>query len=80
MAGIDKTLTIYQGRRFKQIKRQDGRPVGVVMGMTEDLENNIWVEAKGPSGTLIRIQDQRVREAFSAPPAKLRLIRKGGSG
>jgi signal transduction histidine kinase/ligand-binding sensor domain-containing protein len=70
-AGIDNTLTIYQGRRFRQIKRQDGSPVGVVMGMTEDSENNIWVETMGPPGTLIRIQNQKVREAFPAPQMPL---------
>ncbi|HEY6769275.1 MAG TPA: two-component regulator propeller domain-containing protein, partial [Candidatus Sulfotelmatobacter sp.] len=70
-AGIDNTLTIYQGRRFRQIKRQDGSQVGVVMGMTEDSENNIWVETMGPPGTLIRIQDQKVREAFPAPQMPL---------
>src|ERR1700722_14627658 len=70
-AGIDNTLSIYQGGRFSQIKRQDGSPVGVVLGMTEDSENNIWVETKGPPGTLIRIQDQKVLEAFPAPQMPL---------
>jgi signal transduction histidine kinase/ligand-binding sensor domain-containing protein len=70
-AGIDNTLSIYQAGRFSQIKRQDGSPVGVVLGMTEDSENNIWVETKGPPGTLIRIQDQKVREAFPAPQMPL---------
>jgi signal transduction histidine kinase/ligand-binding sensor domain-containing protein len=70
-AGIDNTLTIYQARRFRQIRMQDGSPVGVVMGMTEDSENNIWVETMGPPGTLIRIQDQKVREAFPAPQMPL---------
>jgi ligand-binding sensor domain-containing protein len=46
-AGIDDTLTIYQGRRFREIKRQDGSPVGVVAGMAEDSENDIWVETIG---------------------------------
>ncbi|RZU43081.1 hypothetical protein BDD14_4699 [Edaphobacter modestus] len=70
-AGIDNTLTIYQGRRFRQIKRQDGSPVGVVTGMTEDSENNIWVETMGPPWTLLRIQDQKVRETFPAPQMPL---------
>jgi len=41
------------------------------MGMTEDLENNIWVETFGPPGTLIRIQDLKVREDFRAPQMPL---------
>jgi signal transduction histidine kinase len=39
--------------------------------MAEDSENNIWVETMGPPGTLIRIQDQKVREAFPAPQMPL---------
>jgi ligand-binding sensor domain-containing protein/signal transduction histidine kinase len=70
-AGIDNTLSIYQRGKFSQIKRQDGGPIGVVMGMTEDSENNIWVEIMGPPGTLIRIQDQIVRETFPAPQMPL---------
>jgi signal transduction histidine kinase/ligand-binding sensor domain-containing protein len=70
-AGIDNTLSIYQRGKFRQIKGQDGGPVGVVMGMAEDSENDIWVETMGPPGTLIRIQDQRVREAFPAPQMPL---------
>ncbi|WP_165420306.1 sensor histidine kinase [Edaphobacter modestus] len=70
-AGIDNTVSIYQGGKFSQIKRKDGSPVGVVLGMTEDSEHNIWVEIKGPPWTLIRIQDQKVREAFPAPQMQL---------
>src|SRR5258705_9225682 len=57
--GIDNTLTIYQGEKFNQIKRKDGGPVGVVMGMTEDSQNNIWVETMRPPGPLIRIQTNK---------------------
>jgi len=69
--GIDDTLSIWQGGKFRQIKGQGGGPVGVVMGMAEDSEKNIWVETMGPPGTLIRIQDQKVREAFPAPQMPL---------
>jgi signal transduction histidine kinase/ligand-binding sensor domain-containing protein len=69
--GIDNTLSIYQGGKFNQIERKDGGPVGVVMGMTEDSQNNIWVETMGPPGTLIRIRDQKVQEAFPAPQMPL---------
>jgi len=36
--GMDDTLSIYQRGKFSQIKRQNGSPVGVVMGVTEDSE------------------------------------------
>ena len=70
-AGIDNTLSIYQGRKFSQVRRQDGSPIGVVIGMTEDSENNIWAETLGPPGTLIRIRDLKVREEFPSPPMPL---------
>jgi signal transduction histidine kinase len=65
---MDDTLSIYQRGKFSQIKRQNGNPVGVVMGVTEDSENNIWVETHGPPAMLIRIQNLKVREEFPAPP------------
>jgi signal transduction histidine kinase/streptogramin lyase len=72
--GIDNTLSIHQGRTFSSIERPDGSPLGVVIGMTEDTENNIWAETMGPPGTLIRIQDLKVREELPAP--RMPLARK----
>ena len=70
-AGIDNTLSVYQGGKFIQIRRQDGSPVGVVIGMTEDSENNIWAETMGPPGTLIRIRNTKVRGELPAPQMPL---------
>lgn len=72
--GIDNTLSIFQGTRFTPVNRQDGSPIGVVIGITEDSENNIWAETIGPPGTLIRIQDLKVREELAAP--RMPLARK----
>jgi signal transduction histidine kinase/ligand-binding sensor domain-containing protein len=65
--GIDNTLTIYENGRFRQINRRDGSPLGMILGITEDVEHNIWVESKGPPMSLIRIRDLEVREEFPAP-------------
>jgi signal transduction histidine kinase/ligand-binding sensor domain-containing protein len=70
-AGMDDTLSIYEGGKFRQIKRPDGSALGMIMGMTEDSEHNIWVETHGPPATLIRIQDLKIREEFPAPPLPL---------
>jgi signal transduction histidine kinase len=43
----------------------------MIMGLTEDSENNIWVETHGPPAMLIRIQNLKVREEFPAPPMPL---------
>jgi signal transduction histidine kinase len=68
---MDNTLSIYQSGKFSQIKKQDGSPLGMVMGLTEDSEHNIWAEIHGPPAMLIRIQDLKVREEFPAPPMPL---------
>jgi Y_Y_Y domain/Two component regulator propeller len=43
----------------------------MVMGLTEDSENNIWAETFGPPGTLIRIRDLKIRQEFPSPPMPL---------
>jgi len=65
--GVDKTMTIYKNGRFSRIDRPDGSPIGLVVGMTEDVDNNIWVETIGPPRTLSRIRDLKVQEAFPVP-------------
>jgi signal transduction histidine kinase/ligand-binding sensor domain-containing protein len=65
--GVDDFLTIYKDGKFRRIDRPDGKPIGLVVGMTEDSEHNIWAETIGPPRTLIRIQDFKVQERFPAP-------------
>jgi hypothetical protein len=65
--GVDRTMTIYKNGRFRKIDRRDGTPIGLVGGMTEDVDDNIWVETTGPPRTLIRIHDLKVREEFPVP-------------
>ncbi len=45
--GIDRTMTIYKNGRFSRIDRRDGTPIGLVVGITEDVDNNIWIETTG---------------------------------
>jgi len=65
--GVDQTMSIYKDGKFRRIDRPDGRPIGLVVGMTEDVDNNIWVESKGPPMTLIRVHDLKVQEEFPVP-------------
>jgi len=65
--GIDNTMSIYKNGMFRRIDRPDGSPIGVVVGMTEDVGHNIWVETSGPPRMLIRIQDFKVQEEFPVP-------------
>jgi signal transduction histidine kinase/ligand-binding sensor domain-containing protein len=65
--GIDNTLTIYEDGKLRQINQRNGKPLGMILGITEDVDGNIWVESKGPPMSLIRIQNLEVREEFPAP-------------
>jgi ligand-binding sensor domain-containing protein len=66
--GIDDTLTIYENGGFRQIKKQDGTPVGMIVDMVEDRDKNIWLDTAGTSsGLLIRIHNDKVQEQLPAP-------------
>ena len=52
---------------FFRYKKPDGRPTGMVLGMTEDSENNVWAEVIGPPQALLRIRDSRVEETLELP-------------
>jgi signal transduction histidine kinase/ligand-binding sensor domain-containing protein len=70
--GMDRALWIHEGGKnngmFRQIRKADGSAIGMVWGLTEDSEHNIWVEAYK---SLIRIRDLTVREEFPQPPVPL---------
>jgi PAS domain S-box-containing protein len=63
--GVDDGLFIYEDGRFRRIPEADHHPLGLVVGITEDVEGNIWAECKGAQRKLIRIRDFKVREEFS---------------
>ena len=63
--GIDDGLFIYQDGRFRRIPEPDRHPLGLVVGITEDVDGNIWAECKGAQRRLLRIRDFKVREEFS---------------
>jgi ligand-binding sensor domain-containing protein len=65
--GIDNTMSIYKNGMFRRIDKPDGSPIGVVVGMTEDVDHNVWVETIGPPRMLIRIQNLKVQEEFPVP-------------
>jgi PAS domain S-box-containing protein len=66
--GVDDGLFIYKDGRFRRIPEPDHRPLGLVLGITEDVDGNIWAECKGAQERrLIRIRDFKVREEFSQP-------------
>jgi len=66
--GVDDGLFIYKDGRFRRIPEPDHRPLGLVLGLTEDRDGNVWAECKDAQGRrLIRIRDFKVREQFTQP-------------
>jgi PAS domain S-box-containing protein len=66
--GVDDGLFIYKDARFRRIPEPDRHPLGLVVGITEDVDGNIWAECKGAQKRrLLRIRDFKVREEFSEP-------------
>jgi signal transduction histidine kinase/ligand-binding sensor domain-containing protein len=65
--GLDNTLAIYKHGQFHRINRRDGSPMGMIVGITEDVDENVWAEARGTPMTLFRIRNLKVQEEFPAP-------------
>jgi PAS domain S-box-containing protein len=65
--GVDDGLFIYKGGHFRRIPEPDHHPLGLVVGITEDVDGNVWAECKGVQRRLLRIRDFKVREEFSEP-------------
>jgi two-component sensor histidine kinase/streptogramin lyase len=63
--GVDNTLAIYHHGRFEEIKRPDGSPLGMVVAMTEDREQNLWASVTGTDRTLFEIRDGHVQRQFA---------------
>jgi PAS domain S-box-containing protein len=66
--GVDDGLFLYKNGRFRRITGPDHHPLGMVLGITEDADGNMWAQCKGTQRRLIRIQDFKVREEFPEPP------------
>jgi signal transduction histidine kinase/ligand-binding sensor domain-containing protein len=66
--GIDNTLNIYENGRFIRITRRDGSPTGMIVGIAEDVQNNLWLLSYRPPRMLIRIFDRKIQEEFPMPP------------
>jgi signal transduction histidine kinase/ligand-binding sensor domain-containing protein len=80
--GIDNSLTIYEKGGFTPINRRDGTGLGLVEGIAEDVDHNIWVVTAGRRRELIRIADRTVQEELEAPqipaPHKVAADPRGG--
>ena len=66
--GIDNGLNIYENGRLTKILGRDGGPTGMILGITEDDNNNLWMLSYKPPRLLLRISDRRVQEEIPMPP------------
>ena len=64
--GVDGGLYLFKDGRFRRLPEPDHKPLGLVVGMAEDIDGNIWAECAGNPGKLVRIRDFQVREEFPA--------------
>ncbi len=65
--GIDNVLYVYDKGELRRIKRPESAPIGPIIAIAEDQDNNVWAEAIGNPAKLVRIQDREVREEIPAP-------------
>ena len=63
--GIDDGLYLFKDGRFRRLPGPHHQPFGMVVGLSEDVDGNIWA-ACGRPRKLVRIRDFQVREVFAA--------------
>jgi len=66
--GLDNTLNIYENGRLTKVEGRDGGPAGMILGITEDKDNSLWMLSYRPPRLLLRISDRRVQEEIPMPP------------
>ncbi|HTB12347.1 MAG TPA: two-component regulator propeller domain-containing protein, partial [Bryobacteraceae bacterium] len=66
--GIDNGLNIYENGRLTKVLGRDGGPTGMILGITEDKDNSLWMLSYKPPRLLLRISDRRVQEEIPMPP------------
>jgi len=62
--GVDDELYLFKDGRFRSVRGPDREPLGLVVGLTEDIDGDIWAECFSKPPKLVRIRDFQVREEF----------------
>ena len=66
--GLDTEMSVYKNGRFELVRRPNGRPLGMVVGMAEDTRHDFWLELASEPRELLRLRDRKVIEEISSPP------------
>ena len=64
--GVDDGLYLFKNGRFHSVPGANREPLGLVAGLTEDVNGDIWAECLSNPPKLVRIRDFQVREEFPA--------------
>ena len=59
--------TCIKDGQFRRLPEPNQQPLGLVVGITEDMDGNIWAECAGKQRKLVRIRDFQVVEEFTSP-------------
>src|SRR5271167_263214 len=65
--GVDDGLYVFKNGHFRRLPEPNHKPLGLIVGMAEDVDGNIWVECVSNPRKLVRIRDFQVQEQFSSP-------------
>ena len=64
--GVDDGLYLFKNGRFRRVPGANREPLGLVVGIAEDVDGDIWAECFSNPPKLVRIRDFQVREEFPA--------------
>ena len=64
--GVDDGLYLFKNGRFRPVPGPNREPLGLVVGLAEDVNGDVWAECFSNPPKLLRIRDFQVREEFPA--------------
>ena len=64
--GVDDGLYLFKNGRFRRVPGANREPLGLVAGLTEDVNGDVWAECFSNPPKLVRIRDFQVGEEFPA--------------
>lgn len=65
--GAAQSMFLFDQGRFTPIEDADGRPPGLVAGIAEDTDKNIWMQIAHRDRKLLRVEGTRISETFPDP-------------
>jgi signal transduction histidine kinase/ligand-binding sensor domain-containing protein len=73
--GAEQTMwRLESSGKLEALRDDEGRPPGLVLGMTQDTDRNLWLQVRDKSRRLLRAEGTRIREEF--PESRLPAARK----